>query len=39
VNPSRFPHVSLSKKATKTRLTEDFKKNLKNIPKKKEFFK
>jgi hypothetical protein len=29
-----FPYFSLSKRITKTRLTETFKKNSKNFPKK-----
>ena len=33
-NPAYFHIFLLSRKASKTRLTEDFKKNLKNIPKK-----
>jgi len=32
-----FPHFSLSKRTTKTRLTEDIKKKLKNFPKKEGF--
>ena len=30
-NPSMFPHFSLSKRTTKTRLTETFRQNMKKI--------
>ena len=38
-NPVMFPHFFLSKRTTKTRIAETFKKNIKNFPEKEGFLK